>query len=376
MTVSPSLSASEYALDDVETFLRNVIAPQAQTLDQDSAALAAALKALGDRHLLALRVPRELGGRGLTGTDYWQFQAAMTRVSGSLAFLQTQHQSAASFIAGGHNAQLKARLVDMASGTMLVGVGFSHLRRAGAPCLIAEPTAGGSYRLHGTIPWATGWQIFEDLVVGASLADGQSLLALIPFRSLQQEDSRLDCSEPMPLAAMQTTHTVSLQLQHWQVSPEQVIDLKPEGWLTVADRRNVLKSTSLVLGCAQAAVDLMAHGVQTRGWTALAEPQQRLERAVQDCRRQVLDALTHSSLGFEAQVALRGTAIALCGRCVQGAIAMASGGANAMSHPAQRIYRESLVFTVTGQTAEVRHATLQALSQNLPGWRDTEWPAP
>ena len=65
---------------------------------------------------------------------------------------------------------------------------------------------------------------------------------------------------------------------------------------------------------------------------------------------------------FDQKMALRGRALALMNTCAQAAVVASSGAANVLSHPAQRIYKESLVFSVSGQTTAGAIATLNALS--------------
>lgn len=48
-------------------------------------------------------------------------------------------------------------------------------------------------------------------------------------------------------------------------------------------------------------------------------------------------------------------------RCANAAITVSSGAANYQDHPAQRVYREALVFAVSGQTTAVMEATLAEL---------------
>ncbi len=351
-------------------FLRTEILPQAAQLDRDPLALVQALQSLGRRSLLTLRIDPQWGGQGLGVQDYWQFQRAIARASGALAFLQIQHQSAAQLIAQGQNDALKQQFLrPMARGESRIGVGFSQLRRAGAPLLRAEPENSG-YRLNGTIPWATGWQCFEQIVAGAALPDGQALLCLVPFDSVQANQGQIRCSAPMVLVAMANTQTVALTLENWWVTGEQVIDHKPPHWLQQADRKNVLSATAFPLGAARAALDLMETLIAKRGVDELQADWQRLDQAEQNCCRRILIALNDDpndhhdhSLSFEEKVALRGEAIALAGRCAQGAIAIASGAANGIDHPAQRIYREVLMFTVMGQTEAAMAATVTALAQ-------------
>ncbi len=343
-------------MEQLGQYCTDWVSPRAAEIDQSSEALGDAFAGLGARSLLALRVSPELGGKGLTTLDYWQAQRILARHSGSLAFLQTQHQSAANFIANGSNDALKrSHLPDMAQGQRGVGVGFSHLRHRGKPYLEAVAVDEG-YILNGQIPWATGFGLFQELVAGATLSDGRSLLALIPFR--EQTDNRLTCSEPMALAALGVTGTVKMQLRDWFVADEQVIEQKPTGWLEKSDRRNVLKATSFLIGCSEAAL-----GVVRQQLSSSAPAWIKLSQAVQNCQQRILDGMV-AEAEYEVQLALRGEAIALCHRCAQAAVLASGGAANLLSHPAQRIYREALVFGISGQTRDLKAASLTALSNH------------
>ena len=363
MQPNPSVPPVLEPLEQLKEYLQNWVSPRAAEIDQSSEALGKAFAGLGARSLLALRVSENWGGKSLSPLDYWQAQRLLARHSGSLAFLQTQHQSAANFIANGSNDALKlSHIAAMARGTRGVGVGFSHLRRRGQPCLTATAGKGG-YRLNGTIPWATGFGFFQELVVGATLSDGQSLLALAPFPNqpaLNPSPPSLTCSEPMPLAALEVTGTVEMQLNDWFIADEQVIDQKPVGWLDKSDRHNVLKATSFLIGCSEAALTVMQ---QQR--LPSNETWAQLNHAVQDCQHRILQAMA-AEVSFEAKLALRAEAIALCHRCAQAAVLASGGAANLLSHPAQRIYREALVFGVSGQTHDLKTSSLNAIAPEGP----------
>ncbi len=355
--MQPNPSTSE-TLALLEQYCTDWVSPRAAEIDQSSDVLGEAFAGLGARSLLALRVASHWGGQGFGSLDYWQAQRLLARHSGSLAFLQTQHQSAANFIANGDNDALKqSHLVAMAQGQRGVGVGFSHLRRRGKACLEAEACDGG-YMLNGQIPWATGFGFFQDLVVGATFSNGSLLLALIPFQN--QSDSNpstpnLTCTEPMSLAALGVTGTVEMQLRDWFVADAQVIDHKPMDWLEKSDRRNVLKATSFLIGCSEAALDVMQQQrlPSDEAWI-------QLNAAVQDCQQLILQGLA-AETAFDKQLALRAEAIALCHRCAQAAVLASGGAANLLSHPAQRIYREALVFGVSGQTRDLKAMSLRAI---------------
>jgi len=86
----------------------------------------------------------------------------VARYSGALAFLQTQHQSAA--CVQSQNEFLKQEyLPHLSNGQILLGVGFSHLRRAGDPLIVAVQRLGViSYR---DVPWVTGFGLFQEFIV-------------------------------------------------------------------------------------------------------------------------------------------------------------------------------------------------------------------
>lgn len=138
-----------------ETYLREEVAPRAADIDLDPDALGEALNGLCRRNLMALKRPAAFGGPAIDEAGFRQFQESVARYSGTLAFLQTQHQSAVSLIAKGDNERLKHETLPyMADGRRLIGIGFSQLRRSGPPILTATPVEGG-YRLDGLVPWVT-----------------------------------------------------------------------------------------------------------------------------------------------------------------------------------------------------------------------------
>ena len=59
----------------------------------------------------------------------------------------------------------------------------------------------------------------------------------------------------------------------------------------------------------------------------------------------------------------RAWAIALAARIGHAAVTAAAGGGLRLDRPAQRVYREALAYTVLGQSAAVRDATLARLSR-------------
>ncbi|MGA1410873.1 MAG: acyl-CoA dehydrogenase family protein, partial [Prochlorotrichaceae cyanobacterium] len=331
-----------------------------EMMEQDPLALRQGLASLGDRHLLTLKVPEEWGGKGLTTAEYFQFQMALTRQSGTLAFTQTQHQSAASFIVEGNNPELKSKyLAGMATGQHRMGIGFSHLRRSGEPSLRATPSDRG-YCLNGVIPWLTGWGLFQDAVIAATLPEGGSVWGIIPL----VETPHCKPSPPMALAAMPATQTVAIALENYELQPEQILNTHPPHWLQHQDQQGLLKATAFCLGSAQSSLDLVQAAATHH--PELQPAAAALQHQWQRCYQHIQIALSPEApeaSSLADRLKLRGSAIALAGRCAQAAVAVSRGAANHLSHRSQRIYREMLVFTVSGQSLPILQATLEGIVQ-------------
>ena len=344
---------------DLERWLQEEIAPWAAEIDRDPAALREVFQLLGKQNLLGLKVPETLGGLGWSAVNTFRYAEQVARYSGVLAFLQTQHQSAVSALAQSDNPRLKDKYLRPAvSGKIGLGVGFSHLRRSDSPPVIAVASSGG-YRVNGTVPWITGYGTFQHFLLGAQLPDDRVLFALTPFREIEQASGALVLSEPMALAAMQSTQTVTATLTDWFVPNNLVLDIKPAGWIQARDRLNPLSHSCFALGCAQAGLDVLQRA-QNPVFPAIAKTYRILEQEFDRCRSETYAALTQ--VGDGNRLDLRAWAIELAVRCAHAAVAASRGAANYSHHPAQRIYREALAFTVFGQNTDVMNATLKRVA--------------
>ena len=163
-------------LEQTKSYLINSVAPNAAVIDYDSEALQKALNGLAELGLLGLRIPQEWGGLSVNQQTFDDYQELVARYSGALAFLQTQHQSAAAMISQSENIALKQGYLPlMSQGKRLLGIGFSHLRRDGEPLVKAISVTGG-FLIEGKVPWVTGWNIFSEFIIAASLPNGEAVL--------------------------------------------------------------------------------------------------------------------------------------------------------------------------------------------------------
>jgi hypothetical protein len=353
---TPSQTSLYFSLQE---FLQTEIAPQAHRLDEETTALQQALWQLNQFRLFGLRIPETYGGLGADLVTFRHIQTLIPRYSGAFAFLQTQHQSAASLLANSTNTALKQSfLPKMAKGETLMGVGFSHLRRSNDPPLTAKPVTGG-YQLQGKVPWITGYGFFQNFIIGATLPDGEALYGIMPFHPTQQaQGGNIEFSAPMELAVMTASNTVSATVENWFLNDSEVVFIKPSDAIHRSDQKNVLHHGFYALGCARAGLDILETAAEKKGLSFLAESYQTLEQEHRSLADAMFLALPPTDTSFEYRLKLRVQAIHLAQRCAQAAVIASSGAANAKTHPAQRVYREALLFSVSGQTRAVMEASL------------------
>jgi alkylation response protein AidB-like acyl-CoA dehydrogenase len=353
---------SEQALQSALDYLREEVRPAAQQIDRESEALQKALQGLCDRELMALKRPAEYGGPGMSEPLFRQFQEEVARTSGALAFLQTQHQSAVGMIASSGNEALRDEyLPQMGNGEKLVGIGFSQLRRSGPPMMRAERVDDG-YILDGMVPWVTGWSYFPEFLIGAALPDGHAVFGIVPLPVEPTE--WIGASEPMRLAAMETANTVAVQLKQYWLPRSRVAFVRPAGWIQNSDMINIALQGHFAIGCALAGLDVLQNAAEKKPLPFLAEAYEKLAKELRDCRQATAEAQKHvEEETTQERLEVRAWAIDLAVRCAHAAITASSGAANSLDHPAQRIYREALVYTVSAQTPAIMEATLARIAR-------------
>ncbi|MEC4814945.1 MAG: cyclase family protein, partial [Scytonema sp. PMC 1069.18] len=354
-------------LNTAKSYLLKDVAPIAHEIDHNPEALRNVLKGLGKLNLLALRVPRRWGGQEVSEQIFSSFQELVARYSGALAFLQTQHQSAAAMLAVSSNSYIQENyLKRIADGEVLLGIGFSQLRRQGKPLTSAVPVPGG-YQINGVVPWVTGWGCFSEFIVAATLPDGCAVFGVVPLVETLQElgdrSQTITLTTPAQLAAMTSTNTVTATLTNWFLPEERVVFIKPAGWIHENDKKNVLRATFLATGCALAGLDILESTANKKPLSFIANAFDSLQQELNNCRTAIREAQQNPSVELEERLQLRAWAIDLASRIAHAAVTVSSGAAIYSHHNAQRVYREALVFTVTGQTPAVMEATLARLTR-------------
>jgi alkylation response protein AidB-like acyl-CoA dehydrogenase len=347
--------------DEIEIYLQESVFPQAAILDKEPEVLQATLRVMGENSWLALQVSPELGGAGMSSIDYHRFQVLVARYSGALAFLQTQHQSAAALLAASENRSLQQEYFPgMARGKRLVGLGFSQLRRR-EPIMKAVLVNDG-YLLTGTVPWITGYGVFDDFIIGATLPDGRELYGVLPLQNQQQDaGSKLELSSPLELIAMRSTNTVTAKLDNYWQSSDRLVAIQQRGAIARRSQKNVLHHGFFALGCAYAGLDCVAASGSKHESTVVPELWESLSKEVSQCDRAMFASVSSDLINYEQKLPLRADAIELAVRCAHAAVIVSGGTASLPDSTAGRIYREALLFSVFGQTFDVMEASLVRL---------------
>lgn len=351
--------SKHFHLTAVIQFLEEHVVPVASQLDTEAATLFEMFKAASELELLTPKLPKVWGGAGLSNRSYQQLQVEIAARSGALVFLLTQHQSAASFLLSTDNEALKAEyLPAMSTGEKRIGVGFSHLRRK-TPPVLAQPVAGG-YRLSGEVPWVTGAGLFEEFVGAAVLPTGEAVFGLLLLANTTAAEGELLVGQPMAMSGMAATSTVRVQLNNWFLADVKVVGRRPAGWLAARDLANPLSPLGMILGCAGGARRVLAEALKRRQ-IELTLTEHLLETSVRLANElETISALPADD--YETKIGLRGKSITFMNQCAQAAMIASGGAANALHHPARRVYGEALVLSVSGQTNDGAISTLAALS--------------
>ena len=354
-----------------------ILGPNAEATDRGAGPNHVNFESLAEKGLLGLAIPKEYGGLDANGATQRKFTQLLASYCGVTTFTQAQHHGPSRMIANGPNEELKRRLLpELASGRKMSGISFAHLRRPGPPVLRAEPVAGG-WRLQGTAPWVTGWGLISQVAFGATLPDGRFLYVWSPtgreefpdlFAEIAPPEGNwgtLEASPPLALCAMNASATVELTLTDWFIPAAHRLSESDRETMQRNDRNGVLGATAMPLGCAAAAIRLL-------GATAEKRPIPAIRRAAQAFAEEWAEVESQLDLWngrgaepefFANAVRVRAWCIELALRAAHAAVTASSGAANLLSHPAQRLLREAMFYTIQAQTHEVMDATLARLER-------------
>jgi alkylation response protein AidB-like acyl-CoA dehydrogenase len=324
----------------------------------------ASWEALQQTGALRWVIPAPYGGDGLQGQELLDRYQALAGACLTSCFLLSQRDAACRRLRDSHNETLCSKLLPaLATGAQFATVGLSQLttsRQHGKPALTARAEAD-CFVLDGFIPWVTGAQRAEHLVIGAVLEDGRQVLLVLPT-----DLPGVQVAEPLELMAMRGSITAEVRCAAVRVERRWLL-AGPAEQVMPAGRGGTggLETSCLALGLAGAALEHLRQEAATRPQLALAA--ERLERKLARARED-LRQLAGGGNTTDAAAALRGRANALVLHATQAALTASKGTGFVHPHPVQRWARQALFFLVWSCPWPAASATLDYLTDAVcPG---------
>ncbi|MFD4511539.1 acyl-CoA dehydrogenase family protein [Streptomyces sp. NPDC058457] len=331
-----------------------LLSPAAERVDQEGVP-PGHIEAVKRSGLLGVSAPVAYGGSAAPASVVRETAEILAGACCSTWFVQTQHQTPVLTLAGTDLPVRDRLLGPLARGELLSGVAYAHLRSYPRVPVRVRREADG-WRFSGTVPWYTGWGLNDVLLLAGVTEDDEALFAFVEAR----EQPGLRPSEPMRLAALTASRTVSLDLDGLRV-PEAAVALRmPYLRWAAADRPKTRNANPAVFGIAEAALALVEeeYAAVLRG--RLAEIRRRAY------------ALADHPVPYEhaeERLAVRADAFTLLRTATTAALVSGGGRAMSLDHRAQRLAREGLFLLVQGQTSESRTAHLKRLAERYESGR-------
>ena len=329
-----------------------LLVPCAARVDQEGV-LASHIEAIKRSGLLGVSAPQEYGGAGAPDAAAREIMEILAGACCSTWFVQTQHHTPVRMLAKTDLPVRERLLRPLATGELLAGIAFAHVRAFPRVPVRATAERNG-WRFDGTVPWYTGWGL-NDVMLLAGVTDADEVV--FAFTEAREQPG-LRPSPPMRLAALTASRTVSLDLDGLRLPDESVVLRTPQEKFALVDRPRNTNASPAVFGVAYAALRLLEEAGEPGTARALRD-------RTDDIRRQVYALSDHPvpHERIEERLALKTRAFDLMRAATTAAVVAHGGRAMDLGNAAQRLAREGMFLLVQGQTTEVRRAHLDALAE-------------
>ncbi|MFF8971759.1 acyl-CoA dehydrogenase family protein [Streptomyces sp. NPDC014995] len=329
----------------------DLLAPHAERVDQEGVP-ASHLTEIRRSGLLGVNAPTEYGGAAAPAAVVRETAEILAGACCSTWFVQTQHHTPVLTLARSEGPVRDRLLAPLARGELLSGVAYAHLRAYPRTPVRVTRERGGR-RFDGTVPWYTGWGLNDVMLLAGVTDAGEALFAFAEAR----EQPGLRASQPMRLAALTASRTVSLDLDGFWLPEEAVVLRTPYERWAAADRVKTVSAGPAVFGITESALALLDEDT--------AAP---LRARLTEVRREAYALADHPVPHefLEERLARRTEAYEVLRAATTAAVVAGGGRSMLLSSRAQRLAREALFLLVQGQTPESRTAHLNALAGGLP----------
>lgn len=330
----------------------DLLVPQAGRVDQEKSP-ASHIEAVKRAGLLGVGAPKEYGGADAPVEAARETAEILAGACCSTWFVQTQHHTPVKLIATYDSPVRGKFLRPLATGEVMAGIAYAHVRAFPRVPVRAVPERGG-WRFEGTVPWFTGWGL-NDVMLLAGVTDAAEVVLVL---TEAREQPGLSPSAPMRLAALTAARTVSLELDGLWVPDEAVVLRVPRQEFALVDLPRAANASPAVFGVAYAALDLVADAPDGQ------EAARSLRARLDEVRREAY-ALADHPVPHECvpeRLAVKTRAYDLLRAATTAAVVAGGGRSMALDNRTQRLAREGMFLLVQGQTAEARRTHLGSLA--------------
>ncbi|WNM32279.1 acyl-CoA dehydrogenase family protein [Streptomyces sp. Li-HN-5-11] len=330
----------------------DLLVPNAERVDQEGVP-AGHIEAVRRSGLLGLGAPKEYGGAAAPSSVGRETAEILAGACCSTWFVVTQHYTPVKLLAATGLPVRERLLRPLASGELLSGIAFAHVR-AFPRILVRATREAGGWRFDGTVPWYTGWGLNDVMLLAGVTDEAEVVFAFTEAR----EQPGLRASAPLRLAALAAARTVSLELDGLRLAEEAVVQRTPQERFAFADRPRNTNASPAVFGIAYAALALMDDVPEA------ADTVRSLRTRLDEMRERAYALWDHPvpHERIEERLTLKTRSFDLMRAATTAAIVAGGGRSLALGSRAQRLAREGMFLLVQGQTAEVRRAHLGHLA--------------
>ncbi|MFD2686342.1 acyl-CoA dehydrogenase family protein [Streptomyces phyllanthi] len=339
----PLVSRARQLADDLLT-------PHAERVDQEGLP-ESHIEAVKRSGLLGVSAPVAYGGAGAPTAVARETAEILAGACCSTWFVQQQHHTPVKLLADSPFPVRERLLRPLATGELLSGVAYAHVRAFPRVLVRATPERGG-WRFDGTVPWYTGWGL-NDVMMLAGVSDSDEVV----FAAAEaREQKGMRPSPPMRLAALTAGRTVSLELDGLWLPEEALVLRTPQKEFAHIDRPRNTNASPAAFGVAYAALGLLEGDADAK--ETACSLRARLDTVRREAYALADHPVPHKHL--EERLTLKIQAYDLMRAATTAAIVAGGGRSLTLAARAQRLAREGMFLLVQGQTAEVRKAHLGA----------------
>ena len=309
-------------------------------------------------------IPAEYGGVGADSIELLEIYRELAIGSLLTTFILTQRNAACQRIETSPNRGLAEKLLPaLCRGEVFATVGISHLttsrQHLQTPAVaVTEMTDRHSFRLNGSVPWATAALQASLIVTGGTLADGRQILAAVPT-----DREGVLVRPAIPLMGLSSSQTSMVELHDVAIAADEILHGPVNKVMSASTGGGAgsLGTSAVAIGAAQGTLTMFADEVDRR--PELAEFYLPLEKEAKEIAHQLQEsAAGRHSGGVYSPESLRQRANSLVLRAAQAWLASTKGAGYLAGHPAERAVRESMFFLVWSCPQLVLEGNLRELS--------------